>query len=90
MLTPFIASFPRLARLFYLYRCPPFKCFSLVLFFLFFGVGFRLGLTPFWGYLSFVSHALVCFIGSFEPFRIRLDMFFAYPLTELLEIQRTS
>jgi hypothetical protein len=36
--------------------------------------------------LSFISRALVCFIGSFEPSRTRLSMFFTYPFIELLEI----
>jgi hypothetical protein len=52
---------------------------------LFFGVGFRPDLVLFWGCLSFISCALICFIGSLEPSKTRLGKLFAYPLTELLE-----
>jgi hypothetical protein len=90
VLTFLLASFLKLVRLFYLCRYPPFLCFSLVLFFLLLGVGFELNLAPFWGYLSFILHAIVCFIGTFEPSRMRSNMFFTYPLIELFETQWTS
>ncbi len=48
---------------FYLCKCLILLCFSLVLFFLLFVVGFELSLAPFWGCLSLVLCALVCFIG---------------------------
>jgi hypothetical protein len=51
---------------------------------LFLKVGFEFNLTPFWGCLSLVSCAFVCFIGSFEPFKTRLGRLFVYPLTKLL------
>jgi len=79
------ASFPRLARLFYLCMCLPLPCFSLVLFLLLFVVGFELSLTSFWGCLSLVLCALVCFIRSFKPYW--LGRLFTYPLAELLEIR---
>jgi hypothetical protein len=79
----------KLIRLFYLSRCP-LLCFSLILFFLLLGVVFKLSLTPFWGCLSFVLRALVCFIGSLKPSKTRLTRFFTYPLTELLEIRWMS
>ncbi len=85
MFTLLLTLFPRLVRLFYLYRCPPFQCSSLVLFLLFIGVGFKFILIPFWGCLSLVSHAHICFIGSFEPFKTRSDNLFAYLLTELFK-----
>ncbi len=90
MLILLLALFPRLVKLFFLCKRPPFLCFFLVLFFLLFGVGFKFSLTPFWGYLSFVSYAFVCFIGSLKPFRTRLDKLFIYPLTKLSETQETS
>jgi hypothetical protein len=40
--------------------------------------------------LRLILHALVCFIGSFEPSRMSLSRLFTYPLTELLKIQLTS
>jgi hypothetical protein len=40
--------------------------------------------------LKFVSHAFVCFIGSFESFKTRLGKLFVYPLIELFEIQWMS
>jgi hypothetical protein len=88
--TLLLALFPRLARLFYLCRCPLFLCFSLVVFLWLLRVGFEFNLMPFWGYLSLVSHAFVCFIGSFEPSRTKLGRFFVYPMTKLLKTQRTS
>ncbi len=69
-----LTLFPKLAMLFYFCKCPFFLCFSFVLFLLLIGVGFKLNLIPFWGCLSFVLCAFVCFIGSFEPFRTRLSM----------------
>jgi hypothetical protein len=80
-------SFPKLTNLFYLCKCLPFLCFSLVLFFLLFGVGFRLSLAPFWGYLNLGLCALVYFIGTFEPSKTRLGRLFTYPLIELFETQ---
>jgi hypothetical protein len=85
MFTLLLTLFPRLVRLFYLYRCPPFQCFSLVLFLLFIGVGFKFILIPFWGCLSLVLHAHICFIGSFEPSKTRLGKLFAYLLTKLFK-----
>ncbi len=40
-----LASFPKLDRLFFLYKCPPFLWFSLVIFLLFLGFHFGLNLT---------------------------------------------
>jgi len=80
-----LASFPRLAKLFYLCKYFPLMCFSLVLFLLLFGIGFAFNLAPFWGCLSFISCAFVCFIRSFELFKMRLGRLFTYPLTKLLE-----
>lgn len=60
-----LASFPKLARLFFLCKYPLFPCFSLVLFLLLLGVGFDLNLVPFWGYLSWVSRAFVCVSQEF-------------------------
>jgi hypothetical protein len=85
-----LTSYPRLAKLLCLCRCPPFLCYTLVLSFLLFGVGFAFSLASFWGCLRLILHALVCFIGSFEPSRMRLSRLFTYPLTELLKIQLTS
>jgi hypothetical protein len=90
VLTLLLASFPKLARLFYLCRCPPLLCFSLVLFLLFLGVGFGLSLIPFWGCLSLISCALVYFIGSLEPSSTKSNKLFIYPLTELLETRWTN
>ncbi len=78
---------PRLPGLPYLCKCIPFMCYTLFLSFLFLGVGFRFNLPSFWGCLRLVSHALVCFIGSFKLFKTRSSRFFVYPLFELLEIQ---
>jgi hypothetical protein len=57
---------------------------------LFFGVGFGFSLVSFWVCLRLVSRAFICFIWSVEPFRMRLDNLFIYPLTELLEIRWTN
>jgi hypothetical protein len=88
--TLLLASFPRLAMLFYLFKCPPLLHFSLVLFLLLIGVGFELNLTPFWGCLSFVLYALICFIGSFKLSRMRLNKLFAYLLTKLFETRQMN
>ncbi len=88
--TLLLASFPRLIMFFYLCKCPPLLCFSLVLFLLFLGVGFGISLASFWGYLSFVSHAFICFIKSLEPFRMRLGRLFAYLWTELFKTRGTN
>jgi len=90
VLTLLLTSFPKLTMLFFLCKRPSFLCFSLVLFLLFLGVGFGPSLVPFWGYLSLVSHAFVCFIKTLEPSKTRLGGLFAYPLTELPETQRTN
>jgi len=84
------ASLPMLARLFYLCKCLPHLCYTLVLSLLLFGVGFRLNLTSFWGCLRLVSHALICFIRFFKPFRMMSNMVFIYPFTKLLKIQSMS
>jgi len=78
-----LVSFPKLTKLFYLCKCPPLLCFSLVLFLMLLGVGFMLSLVPFWGCLSLILRAFVCFIRSFEPSRVRSDKLFTYPLIEL-------
>jgi hypothetical protein len=75
---------------FYFCRCTPFLCFSLVLFLLLLGVCFELSLAPFWGCLSFVSLVFICFIGSFEPARMRLGRLFAYLLTKLFKTQQIN
>jgi len=80
-----LTLFARLIRLFYFYMCLPLLCFFLILFLLLFRVGFEFSLRPFWGYLSFVSHAFVCFIRSFEPSMTRSGKFFIYLLTKLFE-----
>jgi hypothetical protein len=81
-----LPSYPRLAKLFCLCKCPPLLRYTLVLSFLLLGAGFGFSLASFWGCLRFILHVFVCFIGSFKPSRMRLNMFFAYPLTELLNI----
>jgi hypothetical protein len=86
VLTFLLALFRKLAMLFYLCGCPLFMSFSLVLFLLFIEVGSKFGLVPFWGCLSVILCVFVCFIGSFEASRMRLDRFFTYPLTKLFEI----
>ncbi len=83
-------SFTMLAKLFYFCRCLPLLCFSLVLFLLFLGVGFKLNLAPSWGCLCLVSHAFICFIGSLEPSRMKSGRLFTYPLIKLFEIWRMS
>jgi hypothetical protein len=82
---PLASLVPMLIKLFFFCRCPPFLCFSLVLFFLFLGVGFGLSLAPFWGYLNIISHAFICFIGFHELSKTRLSRLFTYPLTKLPE-----
>jgi hypothetical protein len=71
VLTLLLALFPKLAKLFFLCKCAPLMCFSLVLFLLLLRVGFGLSLAPFWGYLSLISRALVCFIGPLKPFKTK-------------------
>ncbi len=85
MFTLLLTSFPRLIKLFYFCRCPPFLCFSLILFLLLLQVGFKPNLTPWRGCLSFLLHVLICFIKSLEPSKMRLGRLFTYPLTKLLE-----
>jgi hypothetical protein len=82
MFTLLLASFP---RLFYLWRCPLLLYFSLVLLLLLLGIGFELGLIPFWGCLSLVLSTNVGFLQSLKPSKMKLGKLFAYPLTELLE-----
>lgn len=71
VLTLLLALFPKLAKLFYFYKGLSLLCSSLVLFLQLIGIGFGLSLAPFWGCLSLVSCAFICFIGSFEPSRMR-------------------
>jgi hypothetical protein len=86
-----LASFPRLIKLFYFCKCPPFTCFSLFqFFFLFRVVGFRFDLVPFWGCLNLFSHALVCFIKSLKSSRMRLGKPFTYPLIELFKTRQMN
>lgn len=66
----------QVVKLFYFCRCLLFLCFPLVLLFLFFKVAFRLNLAPFLGCLSFILHAFVYFIRTFEPSKTRLDKLF--------------
>jgi hypothetical protein len=75
--------------MFYLCRCLPLLCFSLVLFLLLIGVGFGLNLVPFWGYLSLVFCAFVYFIGSLKPSRMKSTMLFVYtPWSNFLRLDR--
>jgi hypothetical protein len=80
---PLTRLVPHVVGLFFLCRRPPFMCFSLILFLLLLGVGFRHNLTPFWGCLSFISHVFVCFIRSFKPSKMKSCRLVVYPLTEL-------
>jgi hypothetical protein len=73
-----LTLFPRLTKLFFLY-------ISLVLFFLLLRIGFGPNLTPFWGYLNLVLHALVCFIGSFKPSRRSRTSFLLTPWSNCLK-----
>ncbi len=86
VLTHIPTSSPKLASLFCFCRRPPLLCYTLVLSLLFLGVGFNLNLISFWGCLKLILCALVCFIGPFEPFKMRLENLFVYPLTKSLEI----
>ncbi len=90
MLIFLLASFLMLAKLSYPCRCFPLLCFSLVLFLLFLGVRFGFNIVPFWGCLSFVLCALICFIGSFEPSKMKLGKLFTYPLTKLFKIRQMN
>jgi hypothetical protein len=58
--------FFKLARLFFICKCHPFLWFFLVLFLLLLGVGFQFNLAPFWGYLSFISCAFICFARTLK------------------------
>jgi hypothetical protein len=80
MLTFSIVSFSKLVKLFYFCKYFFVLCFILLL-----GVSFKFKLVPFWGCLSFVLHAFVCFIGSFKLFRTKLSRLFVYPLIKLLD-----
>ncbi len=85
MFTFLLTLFPILIRLFYFYMCIFLLCFFKILSLLLLRVGFEFSLTPFWGYLSFVSCAFVCFIKSFEPSMTRSGKLFIYLLTKLFE-----
>jgi len=69
---------PRLTRLLCFCRCLPLLWYTLVLSLLFLEVDFGLSLTSFWVCLKFILHAFICFIRSFEPFRMKSRRFFAY------------
>lgn len=71
---------PKLARLLCLCTCVHFLCYILVLCPLLLKVGFVLNFISFWGSLRFISRAFDCFIGTFQPFKIRSGRLFAYPL----------
>ncbi len=90
MLTFLLALFPKLAKLFFLWKQPPLLCFSLVIFLLLIGVGFGPNLVPSWGCLNLVSCAFICFIGSFEPFRTSSSRLFVNSLTKLSNTWWTS
>ncbi len=87
VLTLMPTSSLKFARLLCFCKCFSLMCYTLVLSSLLFEVGFEFNLVSFWGCLKFISHAFDCFIQPFEPSRMRLGKFFAYLLTELLEIQ---
>jgi hypothetical protein len=53
-----LALFSKLTRLFYFCKGLPFLCFSLVLFLVLLGLGFRFSLVPFWG-VSFSTYSFV-------------------------------
>ncbi len=81
---------PKLIKLLCLCRCLSFLCYTLVLSLLLLEVGFKPSLTSIWGCLKFILCALICFIGSFEPFKMKSNRLFTYLLIELLEIQRMN
>ncbi len=83
-------SLPKLVRLFLYLQVLILLVLHLGSIPLVFWVGFKFNLVSFWGCLKFVSHAFVCFIGSFESFKTRLGKLFVYPLIELFEIQWMS
>jgi len=80
-------SSPKLVKLLCFYKCP---CFTLVLSPLLLGVDFGFSLALFWGCLRLILCVFNCFIESFEPSMMRLNMFFTYLLIELFEIQWMS
>ncbi len=80
-----VNSFPMLARMFFLCKCPPLLCFSLLLFLLLLGVGFKRSLSPFWGYLNLTSCTFVCFTKSLESSKMRSSRLFIYSLIKLLK-----
>jgi len=88
VLTFMPTSSPRLTMLLWLCRCPPLLCYTLVLSLLLLGVSFEF--NSFWGCLKLVLCALVCFIGSFKPFKPRSNMHFTYVSIELLKILWTN
>lgn len=85
MLTLMLASSPKIANMLCLCMCLPFFCYTLVLSLLFLGVGFGLSLTSFWGCLKLVSHALICFIGSLKPFKMKSGKAFRLPLNQIVQ-----
>jgi hypothetical protein len=90
VLTLMLALSPRLARLFYLHKCLPFLCYTLVLSLLLLKVSFRPNLLSFWGCLRLILHALNCFIRSLEPSRMRSGKVCTYPSIEIFKIQWTN
>jgi hypothetical protein len=76
VLTIMAALSPRLAKLLCLCICLLFLCYTIVLSLLLFGVSFKFNLASFWGCLKLISCALVCFIRSLEPSRMRLNRLF--------------
>jgi hypothetical protein len=88
--TLMLALSPRLARLFYLCKCPPFLCYTLVLSLLLLKVSFGPNLVSFWGYLKFIWHALNCFIRSLKPSKMKSRKVSTYPFIELFKIQWTN
>jgi hypothetical protein len=85
VLTLMSTSSPKLANLLCLCMCLPLLCYTLVLSFLFLGVSFGFSLTSFWGCLKLVSHALVCFIGSLKPFKMKSCKAFRLPLNQIAQ-----
>jgi len=83
MFTLMPTSSPRLANLFCLCRCLPLLCYTMVLSFLLLGVGFEFSLTSFRSCLNSILHALIFFIGSFQPFKTRLGKAFCFPLDQI-------
>jgi len=85
VLTLMSASSPKLANMLCLCMCLPLLCYTLVLSPFFLGVGFGLSLTSFWGCLKLVSCALICFIGSLKPFKMKSRKAFHLPLDQIVQ-----